>query len=145
MVMAVSQRLNSFLGASREMRPLLGKAKVLATLQRHYETIAPPALAKHSQVLWMERGILTLSANNGAIAAKLRQLAPDLAMQLRDKGCEVTSIHIKVQVSPKAEVHQPKAAKLSATDRQHFAELAAHLPDSPLKQALQRIARHEKG
>jgi len=81
----VSQRLNSYFGASPELRQLSSKAGQLLALQRLYEQIAPASLMRHSHVLQLERQVLTLAANNGAIAAKLRQLAPELTLLLQNK------------------------------------------------------------
>jgi hypothetical protein len=39
-----------------------------------------------------------LLAANSAVAAKLRQLIPALCAHLRSRGCEVTTIRIKVQM-----------------------------------------------
>lgn len=137
----MSQRLNSYFGASPELRQLSGKAGQLLTLRRHYEQIAPASLVPYSHVLQLEQQILTLAANNGAIAAKLRQLAPELTRLLQSKGCEVTGIQVRVQVTQPAAERPPAATTLSATGRKRLLELAAQLPDSPLKNALQRLSK----
>lgn len=136
----MSQRLNSYFGASPELRQLSGKAGQLLALQRHYEQIAPVSLIRYSRVLQLERQILTLAANNGAIAAKLRQLAPELTRQLQNLGCEVTGIQVRVQVTLPAAENTLPPPQLSATGRKRLIELAVELPDSPLKSALQRLA-----
>lgn len=133
-------RLNSFFGTSPELRQLSSKAGQLLALQRHYEQVAPASLRRYSRVLQLEQKILTLAANNGAIAAKLRQLAPELTRQLQNLGCEVTGIQVRVQVTLPAAEHTPTPPTLSATGRQRLIELAVELPDSPLKSALQRLA-----
>ena len=137
----MSQRLNSFFGASPELRQLSGKAGQLLALQRHYEQVAPASLLRSSRVLQLEGQILTLAANNGAVAAKLRQLAPELAMLLQNRGCEVTGIQVRVQVTLPAAEHLSAPATLSAAGRERLTELAVELPDSPLKSALQRLAQ----
>ena len=137
----MSQRLNSYFGASPELRQLSGKAGQLLALQRQYEQIAPASLIRYSSVLQLERQILTLAANNGAVAAKLRQLAPELTQQLQNRGCEVTGIQVRVQVTLPAAERTLTPPALSATGRQRLIELAVELPDSPLKSALQRLAQ----
>jgi hypothetical protein len=136
----VSQRLNSYFGASPELRQLSNKARQLLALQRHYEQIAPASLMRCSRILQLEQKILTLAANNGAVAAKLRQLAPELTKMLQNKGCEITGIQVKVQVTLPAAECTPAPPMLSATGRKRLIELAVELPDSPLKSALQRLA-----
>lgn len=137
----MSQRLNSYFRASPELRQLSGKAGQLLALQRQYEQLAPASLMRYSRVLQLEQQTLTLAANNSAIAAKLRQLAPELARQFRDKGCEVTGIQVRVQVTLPDATRAASPATLSSAGRERLIELAAELPDSPLKNALQRLAR----
>lgn len=136
----MSQRLNSYFGASPELRQLSSKAGQLQALQRHYEQIAPASLIRYSRVLQLEQQILTLAANNGAVAAKLRQLVPELTRTLQNKGCEITGIQVKVQVTLPAAECTPTPPTLSATGQKRLIELAVELPDSPLKSALQRLA-----
>ena len=133
--------MKSYFGASQELRQLSSKAGQLLALQGHYEQIAPPSLLRYSRVLQLERQILTLAANNGAIAAKLRQLAPELTRLFQNKGCEVTGIQVRVQVTLPATEDTPTPPTLSATGRKRLIELAVELPDSPLKSALQRLAQ----
>ena len=136
----MSQRLKSYFGASPELRQLSGKAGQLLALQQLYEQVAPASLMRYSRVLQLEQQILTLAANNGAIAAKLRQLAPELTSMLQNKGCEVTGIQVRVQVTLPATEHTAAPPMLSAAGRKRLTELALELPDSPLKSALQRLA-----
>ncbi|HEX5364855.1 MAG TPA: hypothetical protein VFW59_11355, partial [Gallionella sp.] len=57
------------------------------------------------------------------------------------KGCEVSGIRVKVQVAYAAPQPQQRPRELSKTARNALNELGANLDDSPLKQALQRMAR----
>lgn len=137
----MSQRLNSYFNASPELRQLTGKAGQLLALQQHYGQIAPASLIRYSRVLQLEGKILTLGANNGAIAAKLRQLAPELTSQFQNRGCEVTGIQVKVQVTLPAAESKVTPPALSPAGRKRLIKLAEELPDSPLKNALQRLAK----
>lgn len=136
----MSKRLNSYLGASHELRHLSVKAAQLVALQRHYERVAPPSLVRASHVLQLERQILTLGAENSSAAAKLRQLAPELTLLFQGAGCEVTGILVRVQVTQPPIMRTPTPALLDAAGRQRLIDLAGKLPDSPLKRALQRLA-----
>lgn len=136
----MSQRLNSYFTGSQELRQISRTAQELAALQRHYQRIAPPSLMRASRVHWFEQQTLTLAADNAAIAAKLRQLAPQLALQLRQIGVEVTGIQVKVQVGQPPGVRTPGSRTLSTAGRKQMSELAGNLPDSPLRNALQRLA-----
>ncbi|MDX8399093.1 MAG: DciA family protein [Gallionellaceae bacterium] len=133
--------MNSYLAGNPELRQLSNKAGQLTALQRQYEQLAPISLIRHSHVLHLQQKILTLAANNGAIAAKLRQLAPELIQLLQNRGCEVTVIQVRVQVSVPPPVHTVTPARLSEAGKKHMTELAEKLADSPLKNALQRLVK----
>ncbi len=111
------------------------------TLQRHYESIAPPALARSSQVLRLYQQTLFIAANNGAVAAKLRQMAAELISRFQARGCEVTGIQIKVQVSSPPRPVPPHSRQLGKAAKDALNELDEQLTDSPLKSALRRLVR----
>ena len=136
----VSKRLNSYFGASQELRRLSGKAEQLLALQRLYARLAPPSLTRASRVIAAEQQTLVLSADNGAVAAKLRQLAPQLAGQFQNAECEVTRIQVRVQVANPPARRASTPMRLSDAGQKRLAELAGELPDSPLKNALRRLA-----
>ena len=138
----MSQRLNFYFGNTPELRQMSVKAGQLQALQQQYELLVPPSLGRYSRVMQIEQRVLILAANNSAIAAKLRQLAPELARQLRDKGCEITGIQVKVQVVLPDFKHVSSPVTLSQEGRRRLAELSEELSDSPLKQALLRMLRN---
>lgn len=137
----MSKQLNSYFSISDELRQLSRKAEQLLALQRHYERIAPPSLMRASRVLLLEGQTLTLAADNSAASAKLRQLAPELTRLFQSAGCEVTGIQVKVQVAQPSIMRTPTPVSLSAIGRQQLVDLADKLADSPLKNALQRLAK----
>ncbi len=137
----MSQQLNCYFADSPELRRLAHTARELATLQQHYRRIAPPSLLRASHVRQFERQTLTLAADNAAIAAKLRQLAPQLVQKLRQTGVEVTGIQVRVQVGTPPARRSSKPRTLGTAGRQQMAKLADSLPDSPLKNAVQRFSR----
>lgn len=136
----MSKRLNSYFGASQELRRLSVKAEQLLALQRLYERLTPPSLTRASRVVAAEQQTLVLAADNGAVAAKLRQLAPQLAGQFQNAECEVTRIQVRVQVAIPPTRRARAPMQLSAAGRERLVELAGELPDSPLKSALRRLA-----
>jgi hypothetical protein len=137
----MTQRLNSYFDASPELRQLSGKAGRLMELQRQYELVAPPSLTRSSHVLQLEQQTLTLAADNGAVAAKLRQLAPELVNLFQNRGCEITGIQVRVQVAVSSFRPFPTPVSISAAGRRRLIELSEILADSPLKSALLRLAR----
>jgi hypothetical protein len=140
----LSQRLNSFFTSNQELRQISGKVRQLRAFQLHYEQIAPPSLLRSSHVAQIEDKVLILAANNSAVAAKLRQLAPQLIGQLALQGCEVTGIQVRVQVTLPPTTHSTRPSSLSERGRQQLTNLAVALSDSPLKSALERLVRYKK-
>ena len=137
------QRLKSLLNSNQELRPLLAKAQMLSTLQRHIISITPPDLARSGQiqVLGLHQGTLNIAVANASVAAKLRQLAPGLASAMRGMGHEVSGIRIKVQVSFDRLQPKPAPHKLSQTAQKALAEFSQTLQESPLKLALEKMAK----
>jgi hypothetical protein len=61
------------------------------------ECLLPPALRSAVKAGPIKGAEWCLLVDNNAAAAKLRQLVPALLGCLRDRGCEITSIRLKVQ------------------------------------------------
>jgi hypothetical protein len=137
----VPHRLKAFLASNLELRQLSSKAEQLTTLQRHYEAISPPSLARSSQVLRLDQQTVVIAANNGAVAAKLRQMTSELISLFQARGCEVTGIQIKVQVSAPPSVVSSKPRILGKAAQDALRKLDDDLPDSPLKTALRRLRK----
>jgi hypothetical protein len=138
------QRLHFIFASSLELRQLSGKVRQLLEIQSHYEKIAPASLLRSSHVMQLEHHVLTLAANNSAVAAKLRQMTPELVRQLELCGCEVTGIQVRVQVTLPPPPHTASSSSMSASGKQQLTDLAATLNDSPLKSAIQRLAGYKK-
>ncbi len=134
-------RLNAFLASNPELRQLSSKARQLATLQQLYESFVPPALQRSSQVLQLHQQTLFIAANNGAVAAKLRQMTTELISLFQARGCEVTGIQIKVQVTSAPHPIPSEPRRLGKEARDALGELQENLADSPLKTALKRLLR----
>ena len=110
-------------------------------LQQQLDRVIPPALVGACRVMKLDQHTLTLSANNGAIASKLRQMSTELAAKLHKLGCEVTVIQVVVQVNAPPYIAPPESRSVSQSGKTHLSELADKLADSPLKDALKRLAR----
>jgi hypothetical protein len=120
---------------------LLTKVQTLSSLQSHFVSVAPGNLARSAQVIGLQHGQLSIASANATVAAKLRHLAPELIILLQDRGCEVSGIRIKVQVSfdLPGPIHTPR--KLSPTAQRTLNEFSNKLDDSALKKSLQRMSR----
>ena len=147
----MTQQLKTLLSSSQELRPLLDKAQMLNSLQRDFISVAPAHLAQSCQVLGLYLGTLSIAVANSTLAAKLRQLAPELVVLLQNKslqnndlqnyGFQVSGIRVKVQVA--FDRSRPRLAprKLSKTAQHALNELSSSLGDSPLKHALKKMAQ----
>lgn len=137
-----AHKIGFYLNSSADLRTLTREARRIAELQRVFLIIAPQPLAQACCVKQLRAGTLTLLAENSAIAAKLKQLAPRLLTAYQKQGVEVTSIRIEVQVKEaqpgSSSARPPKF--LSVETIENLNSLTAGLEDSPLKQALTRLA-----
>jgi hypothetical protein len=137
----VPHRLKAFLASNSELRQLSIKVEQLSALQLHYESICPPPLAKNSHVLRLDRQTVVIAAHNGAVAAKLRQMCAELISLFQARGCEVTGIQIKVQVTSTPPVGAFEPRILGKVAKDALNKLEENLADSPLKTALKRLSR----
>lgn len=136
----MAQRFGTLLGSNAELRPLISRAQSLVNLQRQFAAVAPAYLAQSCTMLGLNFGTLSISAANPSVAAKLRQLAPELVVLLQNKGCEVSGILVKVQVAYSPPPAQQQPRELSGRARNELGRLVAALEESPLKSALARIS-----
>jgi hypothetical protein len=137
----VINRPFAFLDSNRELRQLADKAQQLQKLQRQYAQLVSAALLPTSRVQRLDQTVLTIAADNGATAAKLRHTSYDLIEAFQKLGLTLTEIRIKVQVevTPPIAVVPPRV--ISNEARQELTDLANTLQDSPLKASLNRLAQ----
>ena len=140
------RRLHQVLKGEPTLDDLLQRHRREAALQDRVHRALPPALAKYVAVIDARSAELELGAASGAAAAMLRQHAPELRSALAREGWEFTGIRVRVQArlarelvpkSPKKQLDNASAAMLLA--------LAAELGESPLAQALRRLAKMRAG
>lgn len=135
------QKIGDVIASSGGLKALSGRALRLIEISQILLKAAPPALAAASRVTDLKAGTLVLLADNPAVAAKLRQLAPRLLSQIQQLQAEVTGIRVDVQVKPskiKAE-HEVTKRPLPPEAIKDFETLGEALPPSPLKSALDRL------
>jgi len=135
------QKIGDVLANSSDLQALARQAQGLKVLELFLLESTPAALASASRVANLKSGTLVILAENAAVAAKLRQLAPRLLLHFRERGVEVTGIRVDVQVKThkiKAEDDVTKPA-LPPDAIKEFSALADALPDSSLKSAIERL------
>ena len=85
-------------------------------------------------------GYVVIHANNNAVAAKLRQLAPSIEEGFLRSGIDCAGIKIKIELplfigEPENGTVKPLSAKSYA----HLVQLQARLADSPLKDGIAKL------
>lgn len=124
-----------------EFQALNRELRQLAALQNALTELLPDNLATSSGVALAKAGELILFADNGAVAAKLRHMAPRILLSLRQRGYEITGIHVQVQVRIRDNPLPQKQISLSSEARSAIDLLSERLDPSPLKSALKRFGR----
>lgn len=138
-----------FLRSHDKMAALLPSITRMAALQKDCAA-ALPAMFIHCAVLQFEADQLILSVPNAALAARLKQQSLKLQDELLQRGWQVNSIRLKVQVG-KTPAKSTASSKLILPTQaiSAFAELSAALEDSPrnqaLKNALTTMMQHQRG
>ena len=133
------------LGAAEAFSRLAEQARRLQLLQKLLEAALPAYLLPGTHVANFKQGKIIIHADSGAVAVKLRQLAPRLAEGFIHQGYEVTAIDVRVQARrPTPSASRPRSAKtLGEKSKQSLTSLSAGLgDDSPLKHALDKLLRN---
>ena len=139
------RRLKALFKENSEILALTGVANRLVDLQKIWDGIVPSPLRPYVRAGGLRDRRITVFADNGAVAAKLKLLAPNLLKNLQNKGVDVTSIRVEVQVISRPQRPQRAPRRLSAQAAGSLQSLSDQLPESPLGAALGRLARHARG
>ncbi len=142
-----SRSLQEHLVSGDSMARLAAHAQRLLQFQRLLEAALPAALRPHARVANFRLGKLLIHAENGAVAAKIRQFGPSLASDLSIKESKVTQIEVRVQARnrPSAIVSPGRPPLPGTKQKQGLTALARDLPEeSPLKGPLERLLRSIK-
>lgn len=125
-----------FLRSHDKMAALMPSITRMAALQKDCAE-ALPAMFVHCAVLQFDTEQLILSVPNAALATRLKQQLPKLQEKLQQRGWQINSIRLKVQVS-KIAVNTTLSRQLSLPPLavSAFSELDTALEDSPRNQAL---------
>jgi hypothetical protein len=137
-----ARKVSEILDADDALGNLAAASRRVQLLQRIYLEAVPAAFSRASRVGWARAGVVSVIASNGAMAAKLRQLAPRILEGFRRHGLEFNSMRIEVQVDAgpgQAEARAPQPLPPVALDA--IENALRNVPPSPLRAALQRLAR----
>lgn len=144
-----ARKINFYLGSLRltpEHQRLFSYTDKLTAMQQVFMKIAPPQLAQCSALGAFVEGDLTIYAQNGAVAAKLRQMLPSLLLKFRARGYEVTAIRTAVQADYHSISEPDLAVKTRQIDKagiESLSNLVATLPASPLRTAVSQLLKSQ--
>lgn len=139
-----SERIGLLLRQLPELQGLTRQVKRLSALQGTLAEALPANLAASVALAVAETGELLLYADNGAVATKLKHLAPRILIFLQQRGVEVTGIRVQVQAGIRHNPLPQKQILLSPEGRKAIQDLAKRIESSPLKSALEQLSRRGK-
>lgn len=142
-----TRKLSALLSNTAGLSALTRASQRITALQRLYAVCAPPDLTQASRVIHEHGGMLVIAADNGAIAAKLRQMTPRLLKNLQKQTAEITGIRVQIQVNkaysrPAGGTRKPV---LPVDLIESFDRLSNQVKDPGLRSALVRFAARRRG
>lgn len=139
-----ARQAHAFLAENDKLRQLSTQVQALLALQRIWETVAPANLAGVTHIGKSDAGEITIYCDNGAVAAKLRQLLPTLSEALRGKGVLTANLQVKVRAQAlPVKMRAAQKREISQTGLENIARLSEQLEEGKLKSALGHLlARH---
>ena len=142
-----TQKISFWLTAPPEVKALTKKVSHLSRLQQVFCEAAPPQLARACRVSNLRAGTLVVLADNPAVAAKLRHLAPSLLNKVQKFEAEVTGIRVQAQVKSATESRRnditERSLPIDIIDK--FRVLSETVEDPDLRDALTRFVRRRSG
>lgn len=149
-----TEPLARLLRESTDLDPVRDRLDQVRLLQERYRSVVPAALASTSRVCAVDGTAVVVRAENAPVAAALRAMAPRLLAGMKaaaepgknpfknKQDQELTALRVEVQVdvSPPRRAVPPR----SAIPAERLAEVAEGLADSPLKEALTRLAESQR-
>jgi hypothetical protein len=120
----------------------MAHARLLLKLSRRFEAVAPAGLRHSAHVANYKLGTIIIHADNGAVAAKIRQLSQRLSNELSKGGAECSGIEVKVQ--PRQIPSQSMASTQKPLSDKAIGMLqstAENLPEGPLRNALNNLLK----
>lgn len=132
--------IKTILDDAPELRMLTKRSRQLLHLQRHLREALPASIASRTVVANLASGTLTIAIDNGAAAAKIRQIVPRLLKKLRRQEPELNAIKVLVQVTANHKPLHQKRIFLDHTARNALLTLSSRLGSSPLRSAVLQLA-----
>jgi hypothetical protein len=121
---------------------VMAHARLLLKLSRRFEAVAPAGLRHSAHVANYKLGTIIIHADNGAVAAKIRQLSQRLSSELSKGGAECSDIEVKVQ--PRQIPSQSISSTQKPLSDKAIGVLRSttdNLPEGPLRNALDNLLK----
>lgn len=123
---------------------LASHAEQLLRLKAIYARCVPPGMADASELANVRDGVAVVVAHSGAVAHRLRMLAPSVVTALRKAGAVVSELKVVAQAPPPVPEPRPKQALFSEAALDSVQALAAEIAPSPLRSALEKMAARQR-
>jgi hypothetical protein len=137
------RHLDRILDTSPVLLRLSSQAELIARARRVYSQFVPAALSQVSAVMNVKSGKMLLRADSGAVAARLRQLAPSLIGRLQIEGLDVRDVIVQTQpgLEPRsAAIRTGGGREVSVRSQRDLRDLVQTLPEGdPLRRSLERL------
>lgn len=119
---------------------VMAHARLLLKLTRRFEAVAPAGLRHAAHVANYKSGRIIIHADNGAVAAKIRQMSQRLCVELSKGGAECNVMEVKVQprqipYQSMSSTQKPLSAKACGVLR----ATSDNLPKGALRDALETL------
>jgi len=126
-----------------QLSRLTEQARALMALDRQFKKLAPANLAEHCRAVRIRDGELVLFADNGAVAARLRLMAPGWLPALAKAGYVARTVRVRV-VLPSLTPPRYNRLTVGAAGIDALEHAADAVSDPALAAALRRFARHRR-
>ncbi|MDR2364614.1 MAG: DciA family protein [Zoogloeaceae bacterium] len=136
---------NDLLARSESTAQFIAHARLIARLEAYFADAVPANLTAQARVAnyRAETETVAIHANNGAVAAKIRQISQRLQNGFVKMGIQCNQIEVKVQpIENPAQSTTSEKISISRRSARHLLACAdAMPPDAPLALALRALAR----
>jgi hypothetical protein len=140
-----SQLAYRYIDSNERLLSLKSHVNEIMRWQRIWSTIVPKGLTEVSRIGQIQADSISIYCDNGAAAAKLRQLTPSISAAFAKHGIINPTILVKVRTNaiPQREhvVHKPDLSKVAITE---IARLTQDIEEGELKTALEKLlSKHQ--
>ena len=135
------RRFSALFKDNAELAALSGHADSLTVSQKIWDATVPEVLRQFTQSGAVKHKRLTVYADNGTVAAKIKLLLPSLLNKLQKQGLEVTSIRVEVQVKSHPRKPPKTERSISPQAASRLSALADELSGTALGEALAKLSR----